>query len=904
MKHYLSQQYRNALFKYKKFKTRFEKSVEQGISTKKRRSLAQRLKKLYNQIVRLETQLKWAVSAGALSLVMASVPSQNTFAQQTEKIAFVELPTTKTDFVQAAPAYPIYPTFADLDNDGDKDLIIGEYAGGVLYYQRNPDENDASKEVFDLIPKDDPRNPFRSVNSVLDGYGYLSPSFADVDNDGDLDLIVGYKYYYAGLVTLFKNVDGDFVPFTGYANPFFTVETYGYLGTGGARGEMLDNDGDGDLDLFVSGNKEDKYEIVVRYYEQENDLNDTPNTGVFAQKTGADNPLDFVSISGSGYYGYTGYGALTFADVDADGDLDAFIGEKYGQVFEYKNNGDNTFASGSAHPTLSFNYSYPSTPQPAFSDLDSDGDLDALIGEKYSTLNFPYKENDGSGNFTLTADVNSVTDFDISNSITITMPYMSGSAAADLDNDGDKDLVTVGFDYYGYGVIKYFKNNGNATFEEVTTGSPFAGIGTTYIPTIDLADFDKDGDFDLVIKDYNQAQPRYYQNTGTPAAPSFTQLTGTSNPLNSISVNYFASIQLVDFDADGDLDALMGDGTQIRYFQNTGTGFTELTGTSNPFDFLNTQFASTSPTFKGFKPKLVDLDEDGDLDLFFGVFNNLDDPMTTASPDFANNKIYYYQNREGVFEAVSNTITPFNIGPGQFPDITLADFDGDEDLDLVVGEYAPTARVRYFEQVGNNFCPKVDEILLKINVNATYDFVKEEFQAVYSDEPDTKLKNFTKIRILAAPSFGTLIVGGSVINTGGEISYAALDNLVYIPNQDYTGIDSFAWQAFDPVGQCYSNASYVRFGIGTEVTGLDELNKLVGIHPNPSNGVFNINLDKSLIGRVDIQVYNALGAVVRSYHYDNPNEVEAIDLQAMPKGLYIVRISNQGKDGTIKIVKE
>ncbi len=898
MKHYLSQQYRNAVCKYKKFKTRFEKNVEQGISAKKRRTLVQRLKKLYEQIVRLETQLKWAVSAGTLSLIMAATPSNESYAQ---KIAFVENPIVKTGFVQPIPAYPIQPTFADIDNDGDDDLIIGQYAGGILYYQRNPDETNADKSVFDLIPANDVNNPFRSVNNVLSGYSYLSPSFADVDGDGDLDLIVGYGYYKYGYATLFKNVDGSFVPFTGAANPFIAVQTYGFLGGGGARAEMLDTDEDGDLDLFVSGNKEDKYEIVVRYYEQENDLNDTPNTGVFAQRFGAENPLNNVSIAPRVGAYYTGYGALTFADVDNDGDLDAYIGEKYGRIIEYKNNGDNTFANGVTHPTLSFPFGYVA-PQPAFNDLDpdpNDTDLDAIFGEKDSSLNLPYKKNN-AGTFVATNNVNSVTDFSIFNSSGVTMPYMANSAAADLDGDGDADLVTIDF----YGDIRYFTNNGDGTFLEVIAGSPFAAIsGTTYIPTIDLADFDKDGDFDLAIKHYYEAVPRYYRNTGTATAPAFTQITGASNPLSSISVTYFASIQLVDFDADGDLDALMGDGTQIRYFQNTGTGFTQLTGTNNPFNFLNTQFAATTAPFKGFKAKLFDFDKDGDLDLFFGVFNDLNDPATTPNPDFVNNKIYYYQNKDGVFTEVSDADSPFKMS-ARFPDVTFADFDGDEDMDLMFGNFAGTASVRYFEQIGNNFCPKIDEIRLRIDANTTYEFKKEQFQEVYSDEPDTKSKDFSKVKILAVPSFGTLRAAGSVLSSGAEVTLTALDNLTYTPNQGYTGIDAFAWQAFDPIGQCYSNGSYVRFGVGVEVTGLDELNKLVGIYPNPSNGLFNISLDKGLTGKVDIQVYNALGAVVKSYNYNNPDEVEAINLKAMPKGLYIVRISNQGKDGTIKIVKE
>ncbi|MFN3316204.1 MAG: FG-GAP repeat domain-containing protein, partial [Raineya sp.] len=501
-----------------------------------------------------------------------AIPTAETLAQQ-DKFKYVERPFDfpPTGFIQTDS--PVYPTFADLDGDGDLDLVLGLYGGGALFYQRNIDDN--GKPVFDLIPNNDVRSPFNGVNELND-YSYLSPSFADMDGDGDLDMIVGYGYYGYGYVTLFKNVDGKFVPFTGTANPFIAVQTYGGLGIGGARGEMIDIGDDGDLDLFVSGNDDDKYEIIVRYYE-----NEDVNSGSFAQRVGTENPLDGVSITNTmtaSYY--AAYGALTFADVDGDDDLDAYIGEKYGSVYEYKNNGDNTFAAGIVRSDLSFPPPPPPAPRPpyppafftgraitpAFNDLDEDGDLDCLYGDKYyETL--PFAINNGSNSFTFNPDVKTATDFSVVNAQTsLVLPYMSAAAAADLDNDGDIDFATLDF----YGEIRYFTNNGDGTFEEVTVGNPFAiASGTTYISTFDLADFDKDGDFDLVFKDYYTNTPIYYTNTGSATNPTFTL--AVTNPFASISVADFASIQLVDFDADSDLDVLMGDETQIRYFQNTGS---------------------------------------------------------------------------------------------------------------------------------------------------------------------------------------------------------------------------------------------------------------------------------------------------------------------------------------------
>gem|GEM_PF-5803920 len=233
------------------------------------------------------------------------------------------------------------------------------------------------------------------------------------------------------------------------------------------------------------------------------------------------------------------------------------------------------------------------------------------------------------------------------------------------------------------------------------------------------------------------------------------------------------------------------------------------------------------------------------------------------------------------------------------------DIDGDNDLDAFLGELRLEARVRYFERAGNNFCPKVQEIRREINTNEVYEFAKEEFREVYSDEPDTKNKDFPKIKILIPPAYGKLMIGGEIATFGLEIPYAALDNMTYTPNNGYTGIDNFVWAAFDPIGECYSNGGNFRFGVGTDVTAInDDLVGSVVVFPNPAKDKFNINLDKNLSGRVEVKLYNTLGGVVHSATYQNPAEVRSIDVSKLPNGLYILQINNEGKNGVFKLVKE
>src|SRR5262249_46548104 len=133
------------------------------------------------------------------------------------------------------------PSFADLDGDGDLDAVVGDQNGNLHYLQNT---GTATAPTFTEITG--AANPFNGVD-----VGFLSkPTFADLDGDGALDAVVGERYgtlHFVENTTPHKTAP-DFVQQTGAANPFSGVDVGGrYTSTP----TFADLDGDGDLDAIV-----------------------------------------------------------------------------------------------------------------------------------------------------------------------------------------------------------------------------------------------------------------------------------------------------------------------------------------------------------------------------------------------------------------------------------------------------------------------------------------------------------------------------------------------------------------------------------------------------------------------------------------------------------------------------
>ena len=294
-----------------------------------------------------------------------------------------------------------------------------------------------------------------------------------------------------------------------------------------------------------------------------------------------------------------------------------------------------TEQTGTANPFTGINVERLSAPftqddssTPTFADVDGDGDLDLVVGENRGNLDF--YENTGTASApTYTVRTGTANPFNGIDAVRFSAPTF-----ADIDGDGDLDLV-VGEQN---GNLDFYENTGTASAPTYTvrtgTANPWDGINVGIYSTPTFADVDGDGDLDLVVGE-QFGTLRYYENTGTASAPTYTVRTGTANPWDGINVGGFSTPTFADIDGDGDLDLVVGEGEgALFYYENTGTAsdpvYTVRTGTANPWDGINVG-RSYTPTF-------ADIDGDGDQDLVvgrqIGILNYYENTSTDSAPTY------------------------------------------------------------------------------------------------------------------------------------------------------------------------------------------------------------------------------------------------------------------------------
>lgn len=241
--------------------------------------------------------------------------------------AFVSFPENAPADAQFFPA----AFYEDLNFDGAKDLIVSTNAdnniGNLIDFTStstlNSNTGTTAEPVFSSVAI-----PFLQ-NEMIDLGESTYPALADIDNDGDLDLLVGTRgTLSAGILTagifLFENTGNRF-------NPEFELTSNDYLGLQAddlrnLKPQFVDLDGDGDLDLAYQATTNTGNQTTLKYRLNEGDFS-----------FGSTREVSLTIRETNQYH---------FSDIDNDGQADLLISNRLGSLTLHINQGNMTFGEG------------------------------------------------------------------------------------------------------------------------------------------------------------------------------------------------------------------------------------------------------------------------------------------------------------------------------------------------------------------------------------------------------------------------------------------------------------------------------------------------------------------------------------------------------------------------------
>ena len=339
----------------------------------------------------------------------------------------------------------------------------------------------------------------------------LSNAWGDYDNDGDLDLVITFK---TGDVRLYNNELGQFTN----VGPVLGLPTEGKERRSIAWG---DYDADGYLDLYIGSNR------------QGSELFHNDKSQGFTEVT-EDKGVGIPEVSAR---------QINWVDYDNNGTLDLFVADRVGPNHLFSNI-DGTFVDVSEATGLN---DPRATVGACWFDYNKDGLLDLFLANQGVGKDALYKNTGGTfvdvaGFLGMEGGPRERADGGVDCSV------------GDYNNDGQFDLFVA-----TYGINKLYQNNGDGTFDEVSTDMGITG--NDHMVGASWGDINNDGLLDLFAVGYHDADrgrsphDRLFLNRGDAFEEIDTYRTALSGADHGI--------QWADFDGDGDLDVSLTEGYNL-----------------------------------------------------------------------------------------------------------------------------------------------------------------------------------------------------------------------------------------------------------------------------------------------------------------------------------------------------
>jgi hypothetical protein len=427
-----------------------------------------------------------------------------------------------------------HPFVIDWDLDNDLDLFCGTVLGQIHYLANNGDDTFTSQGrlkdgVLDLRPG--PKS---------------SPLFIDWNGDGDKDLIAGN---FNGDIKYYENQGGSGIDFTyiGFLEWFDGMSAQPISGMGNnIVPSMVDWDGDSKMDLITS--------------------NGTPSDGGIDHWKGAIADLFDPPVERLNYIKEINARAV---DWNGDGSYDFMTGELGGYVRYYRNDGLDSFnmilmQNGTEDLFV------PSWSSPFPIDFDGDSVLDLMIGDANGDVWFFRGTTPGSNvmNF-----VSILTGSGAPQAIRVGPPGIGHSRPSAVDWDNDKRVDLVVGETNGW--VWLFTNDGDQTFSSMgkahnETGANLRGNGYS-APSV--GDWNGDLLLDLIVGDSMGYVHLWQRRNAGGDMFNFTDVGRLQTDAGDLKVTAYAVPYVDDWNADGDLDILVGDESgRVLYYENDGDG--------------------------------------------------------------------------------------------------------------------------------------------------------------------------------------------------------------------------------------------------------------------------------------------------------------------------------------------